>query len=39
LVELHSGPCPTPLGGRPGSAAKSWSTASVQKQKLRVVNW
>ena|SRR5215831_4889559 len=25
-------------GGRPGSAAKGWSTASVQKQKLRVVN-
>src|SRR5262249_8526086 len=25
-------------GGRPGSAAKSWSTASVQKQKLSMVN-
>jgi acyl-CoA hydrolase len=25
-------------GGRPGSAAKSWSTALVQKQKLRMVN-
>ena len=25
-------------GGRPGSAAKSWSTALVQKRKLRMVN-
>jgi hypothetical protein len=42
LVESHSDPLGQgrgPLaGGRPGSAAKSWSTALVQKQKLRMVN-